>query len=209
MAPLSGVIAGGALFSRVGGYNSYKALHVIQIVGANAAIWGWGCSSSPTFGPFVAFIAMQLFFGGMTMPVATGLMLNQVPQNMRTVCNSIANMTYNLFGYVPAPYIYGFMYQRYGQGKSHAGFYTIEFFGTMSFMFGLIFFLRRKLAFRAYRKAKQLNQPEASSYNATNQVRCPSFNSSASTNSVSNTSRKASEYDAVEAMQLDVESNSE
>jgi sugar phosphate permease len=110
LAPLSGVIAGGFLFSRVGGYNSYKALHVIQIVGGNAAIWGWGCASSPNYGPFVAFIAMQLFFGGMTMPVATGLMLNQVPQNMRTVCNSIANMTYNLFGYVPAPYIYGFMY---------------------------------------------------------------------------------------------------
>jgi len=78
----------------------------------------------------------------------------------------------------------------------------------MSFMFGFIFFVRRKLAFRAYRKAKQLNHLDASN-NATNQVRCPSFNSSASTNSVSNTYRKASEYDAVEAMQLDVESNSE
>jgi hypothetical protein len=74
---------------------------------------------------------------------------------MRTVCNSIANLTYNLFGYVPAPYIYGRVYQWYGQGTSHAGFYTIEFFGCMSFIFSLIYFIRKKMAFRAYRRAKQ------------------------------------------------------
>lgn len=90
------------------------------------------------------------------MPPATGIMLNQVPQNMRTVCNSIANICYNLFGYVPAPYIYGFMYQRYGQGKSHAGLYTVEFFGFMSFVFSLIVLIRKKLAFREFLKSQQL-----------------------------------------------------
>jgi MFS family permease len=105
---------------------------------------------------FVTFMFLQLFFGGMVMPPATGIMLNQVPQNMRTVCNSIANICYNLFGYVPAPYIYGFMYQRYGQGKSHAGLYTVEFFGFMSFVFSLIVLIRKKLAFREFLKSQQL-----------------------------------------------------
>jgi hypothetical protein len=84
----------------------------------------------------------------MVMPVATGIMLNQVPQNLRTVCNSVANLTYNLLGYVPAPYLYGYVYQRYGQGKSHAGLYAIQVFGFMSFGLSMVFFVRKKLAFK-------------------------------------------------------------
>ena len=55
-------------------------------------------------------MTLQLFGGGLIMPVATGIMLNLVPQTMRTNANSIANLCYNLFGYVPAPYIYGWAY---------------------------------------------------------------------------------------------------
>lgn len=46
----------------------------------------------------------------MLMPAATGIMLNLVPQTMRTSANSLANFSYNLFGYVPAPYMYGVIY---------------------------------------------------------------------------------------------------
>ena len=79
IGPLGGIVTGGALFSRLGGYNSYKALHVVQIVGINAMVWGWFCAVSKSYPAFVVFIFFQLFCGGMTMPVANGLMLNQVP----------------------------------------------------------------------------------------------------------------------------------
>jgi hypothetical protein len=42
-------------------------------------LWGWLSSASPYYGGFAVFIFCQLFFGGMVMPVATGIMLNQVP----------------------------------------------------------------------------------------------------------------------------------
>lgn len=77
---------------------------------------------------------------------------------MRTVCNSVANMTYNLFGYVPAPYIYGFMYDHFGGNKSHAGFYTIEVFGFLSFFFSAVFFARKKLAWRKHQRERQLSE---------------------------------------------------
>jgi len=92
------------------------------------------------------------------MPASTGLMLNQVPQNMRTVCNSIANISYNLFGYVPAPYIYGYMYERFGGKQSHAGLYTIEFFGFLSFVFSMLMFFRKRKAFDDYLATKNENE---------------------------------------------------
>jgi len=41
------------------------------------------------------------------MPTITGMMLNTVDEHLKTSANSLANMWYNLFGFLPAPYIYG------------------------------------------------------------------------------------------------------
>lgn len=41
------------------------------------------------------------------MPCATGIMLNTVKDELRTSANSIANIWYNLLGFLPAPYVYG------------------------------------------------------------------------------------------------------
>lgn len=157
-APVSGVICGGILFSKLGGYNSYKSLHAIPMVSTIALICGLIGSATSNFKVFVSVMALQLFFGGMLVPAATGIMLNQVPQNMRTVCNSVANMSYNLLGYVPAPYAYGYMYQKHGQGKNHAGFYTIEAAATLGYLLGLVFFLRKKWMYSQFRKQSQLDQ---------------------------------------------------
>jgi MFS transporter, Spinster family, sphingosine-1-phosphate transporter len=61
-------------------------------------------------------ILLQLFFGGLAVPVMTGYMIAQVPYRMRTLANSLANMFYNLFGFFPAPSIYGLVYEAAGSG---------------------------------------------------------------------------------------------
>jgi len=50
-----------------------------------------------------------LFFGGFILPPVTGIMINSVPDNQKASANSIANLCYNLFGYLPGPLIYGFV----------------------------------------------------------------------------------------------------
>ena len=50
-----------------------------------------------------------LFFGGFILPPVTGIMINSVPDDQKASANSIANLCYNLFGYLPGPLIYGFV----------------------------------------------------------------------------------------------------
>jgi MFS family permease len=50
-----------------------------------------------------------LFFGGFILPPVTGIMINSVPDSQKASANSIANLCYNLLGYLPAPLIYGFI----------------------------------------------------------------------------------------------------
>lgn len=49
----------------------------------------------------------MLFCGGLMLPGIMGMMLNTVDENLKTTANSIANTSFNLFGFLPAPYIYG------------------------------------------------------------------------------------------------------
>lgn len=62
---------------------------------------------------------------------------------MRTNANSIANLSYNLFGYVPAPYMYGWAYETSGAGNSHAGLIFIQTFTIIAFLFLVVLYYRK------------------------------------------------------------------
>lgn len=106
-APIAGVIIGGIVTSALGGYNTYKAHRLQQVLGCMAVI-----SAAPIpfvdFSVFAVLIWFVLFFGGCVLPQVTGIMLNTVEETKRSSANSIAVLCYNLFGYLPAPSFYGF-----------------------------------------------------------------------------------------------------
>lgn len=47
------------------------------------------------------------FFGSFILAPLTGMMLNQTPKEGRATANSLATLFYNLFGYFPAPFVFG------------------------------------------------------------------------------------------------------
>ena len=107
-APIAGVIIGGIIFGSIGGYNSPKAFGLCCLLGFFACL-----SSLPI--PFLTekmfvyiFLWFVFFFGASILPTMTGIMLNSVEVERRTTANSLATLSYNLFGYLPSPFIYGF-----------------------------------------------------------------------------------------------------
>ena len=55
------------------------------------------------------------------MPILTGILLNSVGPYQRTVANALANLVYNLIGYLPAPVVYGLVQDLTGGAKSRYG----------------------------------------------------------------------------------------
>lgn len=130
--PITGVICGGIVFNKLGGYTSPKSYPVAVFVMAMAACLGFPIPFVKDFIPLVVGLLWgQFFCGGFCMPVLTGILLNSVPIPCRTMANSIANLFYNLFGYLPAPYAYGLAYQLTGSGTSRAGLITLECAGVL------------------------------------------------------------------------------
>ena len=153
LGPVLGVAFSGVIFDRIGGYHGRKtpalftcfllvsaSLGIVSVIWANVYI----CC---------ACILLQLFFGGLCVPVLTGYMIAQVPNKMRTNANSLANMFYNLLGFFPAPSIYGIVYQSFGSGESRMGLFSIQAFGL-----GALFFLLPSVIRRKVRDKKEMKE---------------------------------------------------
>ena len=106
-APISGVIIGGIMFNCIGGYNSPKAHALACLLGFFACV---SCLPIPFFGNkyLVYFLLWCVFFFGATIIAPlVGFMLQSVQEERRATANSLATLAYNLFGYLPAPFVYG------------------------------------------------------------------------------------------------------
>jgi MFS family permease len=114
--PIAGVITGGTLTTYFGGYKSLKALNLLVFETIFIPLFGLPIAFITNFYVFMAFIWFVMFVGGSTMPNLVGIMLSVVKDHEKTYALSIANFAYNLFGFVPAPFLYGLVYD-FGEGN--------------------------------------------------------------------------------------------
>jgi MFS family permease len=70
---------------------------------------------------FQVLVWLLLFFGGFIVPVVTGILLTSVKPLERTIANSVANLSYNVLGYLPSPFVYGFVCTLTGGTQSRYG----------------------------------------------------------------------------------------
>ena len=110
LGPIIGVGFSGCIFDRMGGYRGrntpllFTAFVAIATVFALISVLFWNAYV------VAACVLLELWFGGMTVPVLTGFMLAQVPARMRPVASSIYTLFYNGLGMFPAPSVYGIVY---------------------------------------------------------------------------------------------------
>ena len=107
--PIFGVIFGGFVSSKIGGYNQPKCVYVTAAVSFFAVIVSAPAGFIPShlFPIQVVLLWFLLFAGGFIMPNLTGMMLNSVEEHLKTSANAISNMVNNVLGFLPSPYIYG------------------------------------------------------------------------------------------------------
>ena len=107
--PVIGVIAGGNVTSALGGYKSKKALYVTCLLAFVCLSCAIPIAFVDDYITVVVLLWFLLFAGGFILPSMTGIMLNTVDMSLKTQANSIANISYNLLGFLPAPFVYGSM----------------------------------------------------------------------------------------------------
>jgi sugar phosphate permease len=120
-APIFGAILSGYIGSKLGGYKGQYTLPSVILAGIITSICGIIIPEVDNFLIFSVIIWIMLFCGGYILPIMTGIMLTTIESNEKNQANSLANFSYNLLGYFPAPAIYGVICQYTGGRKSKWG----------------------------------------------------------------------------------------
>lgn len=107
-APIFGGIFASWLTNKLGGYESNKILPAAVLGSLIAAL---GCLPIPFITNYhVAIMCFWvcLFAGVFLFPVLTGVMLCDMEPHLKEHSNSYAYLSFNLFGFLPAPTLYGY-----------------------------------------------------------------------------------------------------
>jgi MFS family permease len=114
-APVFGVVFGGILLDKLGGYASVdRAAELGVVFGAGALIPAIMCLTVENFWIFIANIWVMLFFGGAVVPTATGLSLAASPKEIRSTASSMLGVSNNLLGYFLGPMLCGIVAESIG-----------------------------------------------------------------------------------------------
>jgi glucan phosphoethanolaminetransferase (alkaline phosphatase superfamily) len=120
-APVLGVIAGGYLITKLGGYTNKTALEACFKISILAGLSGAFLPVIDNFPLFVILMWLLLFFGASIVPGLTGIMLSSTPEGCKEIANSITHLCYNLIGYLPSPFLYGLVCKYTGGAESRYG----------------------------------------------------------------------------------------
>ena len=119
-APLSGVLFGGTISDKYGGYkgkNETKALQMCTAFGLLAFFFGLPMGFIYQITYLSILLWTFLFFGASIIPIVTGIMISCVPKDCQATSSSISQLVFNLLGYFSSPMITGFIMDRFKDEK--------------------------------------------------------------------------------------------
>jgi predicted MFS family arabinose efflux permease len=169
-APVFGVMSGGYLIQRLGGYTSKHALETCFKISIIAAVSGMFLPLVNNAYIFVIMMWLLLFFGGSIVPGLTGIMISSTHEKTKEVSNSITHLCYNLLGYLPSPFLYGLVCKYTGGQTSRWGLAFIllwSYFGVMFLYFAKVFKERKLALEKPFDLDQKDNSTEPESYDRT------------------------------------------
>ena len=108
-SPTCGLLFGGFIVDKIGGYSKKGALIFSLIVAFLSIIPGVPLPLVDSLYLYATCLWLLLFFGASILPTIQGLAIACLPKNVQGSGNSFVIFFYNLVGYLPAPFVYGFL----------------------------------------------------------------------------------------------------
>lgn len=108
-SPTCGLIIGGLIVDKIGGYSKKGSLIFSLIVAMLSGIPSILLPLVNSLILYAIFLWILLFLGSSILPTIQGITIACLPKDVQGSGNSFVIFFYNLVGYLPAPFIYGFL----------------------------------------------------------------------------------------------------
>lgn len=111
--PILGILLGGVIIDRfAGGYEGKHSLTFGLVFVSLAMASSIPIRIADTLYTFGLILWGILFFGGASIPSIQGVMISSLKPDLRASGYSISNIFLNGLGFLPAPFFYGFIYEK-------------------------------------------------------------------------------------------------
>ena len=124
-APAAGIILGGVLAGKVGGYDKEKAIYIPLITSFGVVILANLC---PIFTNLILFLPLfwtLLFLGSVLLPVANGIVIVSVEQKYSGSASAASILIYHILGRLPGPTLYAFLKSMVNDPNSRIPFWLL------------------------------------------------------------------------------------
>ena len=156
-SPPAGIILGGILSGKVGGYDTEKAIYIPLITSFFVCILANIVPLTSNLFIFLPFFWIYLFLGSVLLPVANGIILVSVDKKYAGSANSVSTLIYNILGRLPGPNLYAFFKSQIDDKNSRIPFWLLLNMAIPGFIAVLICVKFQK---QKYRNLKNLNLTE-------------------------------------------------
>ena len=148
-APTLGIIMGGCIVEKYGGYESRSSLFICSVFGLGALITGVPIVIFNGILGFTIFLWLFLFFGSAIVPNLMGIIISSLPYELRGAGNSVALLFATTLGRLPSPTIYGLIFDvtRKSQPKMAYGL-IVNLFSIISLVLVVIGTIFRERLFK-------------------------------------------------------------
>lgn len=141
-SPTLGLFFGGIVSAKTGGYEAKHSILVCFVFGLLAGIASIPVPMTNDIFYFTLYLWLVLFFGGAILPSLIGIIITSLPHHLRGSANSMTNLITNLFGYLPAPAVYGLIFENYKETNNRLAMQVIiysSFIGCLLLVFAMYF----------------------------------------------------------------------
>ena len=107
-SPTTGIILGGIISDKIGGYDTEKAIYIPLITSFFDCILANIIPFTINIYTFVVLFWIFLFLGSILLPVVHGIILVSVDKEYAGSASSVSTLCYNFLGRLPGPNLYAF-----------------------------------------------------------------------------------------------------
>lgn len=152
-APSIGVLIGGGIIYCIGGYDNIKSSYLCLFGALGAVLLSIPIPYVSDFMIYISLLYGILLFGGAIFPSILGVIISSTEPKYKSAASSFTVSLCNLFGYIPAPFVYGLI-----KDNVSSDFNRIPFLISMYVSFiGFVFILASSI-FRYYRLLLESNK---------------------------------------------------
>lgn len=137
-SPLFGILFGGFLSGKIGGYDTPKAIYIPLFFSFGVWIFANIVPLANNVVTFSIFFWVYLFFGSLILPVANGIVLCSVDKEYSGSASSVSIFLYNILGKLPGPNLYAFLKDICGNQTSKIPLWVTLNIALVGFLSSLI-----------------------------------------------------------------------